>query len=68
MWNTQDEFIDGNEGKQKLLVDQLERAVVTFRRICENCDRLLKHESNYSTTDTLIRYIRNKWKIFVGKS
>lgn len=74
MWNTQDEFIDDNEGKRKLLVDQLKSAVATFKSICENCDRLLKHESNYSTIDTLIRYIRNtiekiiKWKIFGGKS
>ena len=60
MWNTQDEFIDGNGGKRKLLVDQLKSAVETYRSICENCDKLLKHEGNYSTTDTLFRYIRNK--------
>lgn len=59
MWNTHNELVDGNEQKRKVLVQQLSGFVNASSGIRENCERLLKHEGNYSTTDTVIRYFRN---------
>ena len=61
MWDTHDRFINGGVNRD-LLIDQLNVAVATFKKMEENSEKLLAHEKNYSTLDTLWRYARNRWK------
>lgn len=62
----QSEVMAGNENRRPTLILLVEGAIATCNRIDKICDKLLEFEGNYSTTDTLFKYIRNRIKNIIN--
>lgn len=55
----QEEVIGGNQKKRNSMVIGIEGVIATYNYIDKLCGKLLEFEGNYSTTDTVIRYLKN---------